>query len=350
MLKKFKLKIEESNDLKLKTVYELLVSIDLLVKTYKEEKTDNKRSILLDVFGLLQALFVGVDALYEFSYLLADNKYFININQNEILHELKFIRNDVVGHPISRKYQNNQIGFNQLNLETLKRDELSYKTYIKTGMKVALLGERKVDLYLLIDEYLETVNLILTNLDIYLKDTIKPSLINLTYNLYLNYSYKNISNDTIKLIEEEFKIANLKMDNRFIWRLELIDLAFNWKSKDLETIKLIEYITRLQLLKLHQMSADLFNKTTNLTYPKVTGILKVFYKETRKNEAAIIPLLETINDAKEPFFRKNLEELYLYYQDKRSLKLLDLIKNETDERIIYLIGSTLKRYRPLQNK
>ncbi len=346
MLKKFEEKIVESKNIKLKIVYQTLLSIDSLVKTYQEEKSQNQRSILLDVFGLLQALFVGIDALYEFSYLLASNKYFININQNDTLHELKFIRNDVVGHPIKRKYQNNQIGFNELNYQTLKRDYLSYKTYLQIGNQINLIGEREVDLYFLIDEYLKTVDLILTNLDNFINITIQPSLLSLTYDQYFHNFDKNTLKGSLKMIEEEFYKVNQKLDNRFIWRLELINLLLDWESKDLLVVKLIDYITKLQLLKLHEMSADLFDKSPKLSYPKVSGLLKVFYKETRKNEDKVIPLLESIHDSRQPFFKKNLEEMYLYYQDQRSIKLLDLIKNETDERKIYLLGSTLKRYRP----
>src|SRR5690606_7520604 len=76
---------------------------DMLLEFKRRESTD-QASILLDVFGLMQSLFVGIDALYQLSFSVTKYKYHININQNKNLRMLKYLRNDVVGHPTNRNY------------------------------------------------------------------------------------------------------------------------------------------------------------------------------------------------------------------------------------------------------
>jgi hypothetical protein len=55
-------------------------------------------------FNASHSLSVAIDSLYEISYSLFDNKHYVNINQNKTLHEIKYVRNDVVGHPGNRVY------------------------------------------------------------------------------------------------------------------------------------------------------------------------------------------------------------------------------------------------------
>jgi len=69
---------------------------DTIDKEYSEEEA------CLRLYGLLQALFVSIDAIYSLSISLTNSKNFININDNKTLRELKYIRNDVVGHPTNR--------------------------------------------------------------------------------------------------------------------------------------------------------------------------------------------------------------------------------------------------------
>lgn len=58
--------------------------------------------VILRLYGLLQALFVCIDSLYTLTFKITGTKNFININDNKALRELKYIRNDVVGHPTNR--------------------------------------------------------------------------------------------------------------------------------------------------------------------------------------------------------------------------------------------------------
>src|SRR5690606_13891944 len=79
--------------------------VDAMIEDFKLREGISRADILLDVFGLLQGLFVGIDAMYQLSFTTTKYKYHININMNKNLKELKYLRNDVVGHPTNRNYE-----------------------------------------------------------------------------------------------------------------------------------------------------------------------------------------------------------------------------------------------------
>ncbi|MFH0767675.1 MAG: hypothetical protein V1920_06250, partial [Bacillota bacterium] len=116
----------------------MLEHVDLMIDRYQKEKQTEQGAILLDVFGLLQGFFVAIDALYDLAIGLTQYKYHVNINANSALHELKFIRNDIVGHPTHRTYDDGATGFSILSMENLSKESLTYKTYIyeKNKMEV----------------------------------------------------------------------------------------------------------------------------------------------------------------------------------------------------------------------
>ena len=90
-------KVDIKSNLYVESSLSVLHQVKLISNHYLNSEDDSKEEILLSIYGILQTLFVGVDALYDYVRALTKNKYLININQNERLHELKFIRNDVVG-------------------------------------------------------------------------------------------------------------------------------------------------------------------------------------------------------------------------------------------------------------
>ena len=96
------------------------------IMAYFEKSKDGEApagECLSRVYALLQTLFVSIDALYSLNILLTRNKNNININQNRQLRELKYIRNDVVGHPVNRIFANDEVGFCVLK----KNDITDYK-------------------------------------------------------------------------------------------------------------------------------------------------------------------------------------------------------------------------------
>ncbi len=66
------------------------------------EKKYSTEELCIRTYGFLQAMFVSIDAIYSLSMSLTNSKNFVNINDNPTLRELKYIRNDVVGHPTNR--------------------------------------------------------------------------------------------------------------------------------------------------------------------------------------------------------------------------------------------------------
>lgn len=96
--------------------------------SYFEKSMDeafDSGEVILRLYGLLQALFVCIDSLYTLTFKITGTKNFININDNKALRELKYIRNDVVGHPTNR-IVDDKTEYAILNPDDIKKDEFTY--------------------------------------------------------------------------------------------------------------------------------------------------------------------------------------------------------------------------------
>ena len=62
-----------------------------------------------------------------------------------------------MGHPTSRLYSNNKMGFCRLNLDNLTKDKITYETYILDSKTLdsTLVETKEVSIYELIKAYLE---------------------------------------------------------------------------------------------------------------------------------------------------------------------------------------------------
>jgi len=150
--------------------------------------------IILRYYGLLQGLFVCIDSLYALSYSFTKSKSFININQNKKLRQLKYIRNDIVGHPANRVYSERELAYCMLNKKELDKRTLSY-TINFINKKVT---NKKVDLVdMLFDYYVEANNILITFLNIN-KERISISLIRkIPRNIFKKF-YKGASYTKVK--------------------------------------------------------------------------------------------------------------------------------------------------------
>lgn len=173
-------KIDKKSNLYIESSLSVLNQVKIISNYYLNSEDDSKEEVLLNIYGILQTLFVGVDALYDYVRALTKNKYLININQNERLHELKFIRNDVVGHPTSRLYSNNKMGFCRLNLDNLTKDKITYETYILDSKTLdsTLVETKEVSIYELIKAYLEEERVILNQVSLYLEKPYSQNIVN----------------------------------------------------------------------------------------------------------------------------------------------------------------------------
>lgn len=89
----------------------------------------------LKLYALLQSLFVSVDSLYALSISLTKSKNLININRNPVLRELKYIRNDVVGHPANRMFNSTTLAYCILDIESINKYEFSYNIFSGQGIE-----------------------------------------------------------------------------------------------------------------------------------------------------------------------------------------------------------------------
>jgi hypothetical protein len=321
----------------------MLEHVDLMIDRYMREKQVERGAILLDVFGLLQGFFVAIDALYDLSIGLTRYKYPININQNKTLHELKYIRNDIVGHPTHRTYPNGGMGFSILDTHQLSKEKMSYKTYIyeKNNLRI----ETK-DVYFepLIEQYKIEKLVVLNDIERYLKHDQATTDIPEKIAIY----HETLNIDSLKDIIESFKSVydvNGTSSHRFLWRANLLSKLSVWSENDIELKEVILYMTRYQVQKLYDMALDMENRRQKALYTPIPKLLHGFYKFVRKYEKIAYPLLKNLNDAGHPLHESDLEGLLSLNPNQDAYKLLQFFKAQTDSDHRFLIGSILKAYR-----
>lgn len=339
-----KLDIKNSHGYRAASSFVMLEDVDLMINRYLKEKQTDKGAILLDVFGLLQGLFVAIDALYDLAIGLTQYKYHVNINQNKALHELKYIRNDIVGHPTHRTYTDGGIGFSLIIQESISKEKLSYETYIyeKNSLEVKT---KEVLFEPLIEAYFDEKDIILANIFQYLKhEDTKTNIPENIYTLFETFDLnllQQIKSDFCK----EYQIEETN-SHRFLWRIGLLEKIILWDEEDSELKELVLYMGKLQASKLYDMALDLENRKSKDLYAPIPQIVHTFYKFIRKNEAVALKLLDNLHDFNHPFYHKDLLSLMALNPSKGALKLLRFLKEEKDEQKAFLIGSVLRSYRP----
>lgn len=334
---------ESSYGYRAKSAYDMLSHIDKMIASYEQDERLEQGEILLDVFGLLQGFFVGVDSLYDLAIGLTHYKYHININQNKVLHQLKFIRNDIVGHPTNRTYHKGSIGFSLLIPHSLTKDKMSYQTYVYHKNKLEVKTEDVV--------FKDMINAFVNEKEQLIKDIYQfvskqpknGKLLNDLLDLY----------DTMNLgLAEKIKSDFMKKfgldehsKHRFLWRIDLVFTLIKWFDQDDELDAFIVYMTRMQITKLYDMLCDIEDVRGKDLYTSLPDVLKGFYQFIRKNEDQAYPLLEHMHDLDHPHHHEALEHLMLLHPKKDAYKLLNFLKVQTSEEKVYLIGSMLKKYR-----
>ena len=125
---------KEKNYQILSALSALKTTNDIQASFLKEENNLDKGDYALRLYALLQALFVSIDSLYAMAYGLTKSRSFININANPDLRLLKYIRNDVVGHP-SNRIVSDDIDFCVLDDSSITKEEFNYYIYSKEEIK-----------------------------------------------------------------------------------------------------------------------------------------------------------------------------------------------------------------------
>ncbi len=312
------------------------------VQKYYSITLDREKEVsekLMTLYGLLQSLFVSIDALYELSYLLSGSKKFININQNEDLRILKHIRNDVVGHPANRNTRYKENAYCLLDKNTITNTNFTYFIYKKSEVE-----EKKVELIPLIEAYYgETNSLLKSLLNISNYALGNSHLILLIQNIVKKYPYTNYLSDLNKLYLEYLeKYKNKDIKNRFVWRYELIN-----KIEEFNKINIVDDLKQdvifLQLTKLYNIiSAKVYSFNSH------GNIIKSLYRFMRKN-------LDLYNDRiylcdmSHPYFKETLNIFISRAKDNERViyyfKLLEELFNLGESNLVYAYALPLKNFK-----
>jgi len=324
--------------------FSMLEHVDLMIDKYLTEDRVETGAVLLDVFGLLQGLFVAIDALYDLAIGLTRHKYHINVNANPILHELKYIRNDVVGHPTHRTYPNGGTGFSMIDTENMTKSHFQYKTYVfeRSQMEVK---SKSVYIKPLLEAYQQEKKQILKNIHNYLihKDE-KQQLSDRAYVFYQTLSKQELAkvkNHFIQIYETESTASH-----RFLWRIGLIEELLDWQEGDVELEQFLFYLTKVQAAKLYEIALNLENTKGLDAYTPIPKLLNTFYKFISKHESIAVDYLQSLHDLMHPMHQSDILALYALKPSQKATKLLDFLNQQTSESKVYLIGSALRNYRP----
>lgn len=329
-----------------RAAYGMLFHVDLMREAYFQHKRDDQGTLLLDVFGFLQALFVGIDALYDLSIGLTSFKYHVNVNKNDVLRELKFIRNDIVGHPTHRTYDDGGTGFSTIVPGALSKETLTYETYLYRKNRFDI-ERRSIDFKILSDQYQKEKDQIIKDLVRYMDRRAEPS--GLSEMVFRVFETLNI--DLLRQIVSGFQTTfglEEGSTNRFLWRAHLLEKAIFWKESDSTRREFILYAAKLQASKLYDILGDLENIKRESLYAPIPDVLSGFYRAMRKHEEKAYKLLGNIHDRSHPLFKRDAESLREMLLSNDSRVLLDWLLELEDPDHIFLIGSILRMYRPRQ--
>ncbi len=314
---------------------------------FKMENNLTSSDYILRLYALLQGLFVSIDALYAMAILLTKSKNFININNNKDLRQLKYIRNDVVGHPSNRKIHQEDIAFCILDNSSITLDSFSYHIYTKDGVtkkdisiKEILLSYYKESNELLDELYkLASKNKNKTELEFAISKVLDDYFFDKDYLASFERFYK---------VYLEFYPSAKKEQHRILWRYDLIVKLQEIKSNNQEEMDIYHYCIGLELIKIYELifqtkyKVDLLKST-----PKYIG---QFYRFLNKNKS-LYPYLDYIKDSDHPMFLNAIEQLKIEaFKNKLPciMHYLDMIiaafkENNLD--FVYALALPIKEYK-----
>nr|MDE5566148.1 hypothetical protein [Anaeroplasmataceae bacterium] len=206
----------------------------------------------LKLYAFLQSLFVSIDSLYALSFSLTKSKSFININKNQVLRELKYIRNDVVGHPANRMYNSTTLAYCILDVTSVSNTGFYYNIFSGQGVE-----SKYVDIPKIIESYYIESNALLIELHkVAVDEKMKSKYAKLaleTLDLYnMNGDYIKSLKDLKNLYLKNFPNAT-SSQHRFLWRMELIEALKEYQISDEEISDLKEYAIGIELIKIYQL-------------------------------------------------------------------------------------------------
>lgn len=324
-----------------------LETSSLIIDAYLvEEGSLNKEDYVLRLYALLQGLFVSVDSLYALSYALTGTKNFININNNTHLRNLKYVRNNVVGHPANRIYGSND-AYCILDSDRVTKNFFSYNIYTKESAKSVTIDSNE----LILSYYKEANNFLDELLSVSTKHAISSDIKMLITDV-LDHYYKNghYINELNKFIDKYKQIyPNAKKEqHRVIWRYELILKLDAISNNNTNLTEVIDYCIGLELNKMykHIFGKD-YKHRAEFGLPSM--ILSVYRFFNRNPEYR--PYIGHLTDHDDPLFFESLKAVYEGVSLKKMQGAMDYLgflitlymANQAD--MIYAIALPISEYR-----
>ena len=302
---------------------------------------------VLRLYALLQGLFVSVDSLYALAYSLTKSKSFININLNQNLRELKYIRNDVVGHPANRVLDSDGLAYCILDNESITPFEFSYYIYSKDDVT-----QKKVNINDILCAYYNECNTYLEQIKkIASSKRNQSELEKIAVKCFDCYQMKGDYLSVLNDLKEEYlrQYPNaLPNGHRVLWRIDLIKALEDYVSSDSDVLDLVKYSIGLEIIKiLELLSKDDYKISLDRRTPY---LLSNFYRFLNKNENMLL-YVNNILDIKNPLFRVSINHMLDYANKKRvvaPVKYLNLILdlyNKGEDSLVYALALPLKEYK-----
>ncbi|MGL4949522.1 MAG: hypothetical protein ACRC5M_03995 [Anaeroplasmataceae bacterium] len=298
---------------------------------------------LSQLFAVLQGLFVAIDSLYSLSYSVSNSKNFININQNQQLRELKYVRNDVVGHPTNRVYEDSKIGCCLLRKEDIQNGKFRYYVYFNNSV-----SSKDINCNDLIDAFYAESNKLLESLLKYDNKITSNVLLSMINDILKEYQKGLDIKESLDKLKIEYKktYTNNSDRHRFIWRIDLIKRLNDIYYDDECDNDFLDYATEYQIEKLF----DALNLETNFTpKTKLPKYISAIYRMFNNNDH-IIDSIKYLIDPTHPLFLSSFNELFSYAKSKsityaiKYLELIDKYYKKKDYEIVYCFTIVLKKY------
>lgn len=300
----------------------------------------------LKLYAFFQSLFVSIDSLYALSYSLTKSKSFININKNPVLRELKYIRNDVVGHPANRMFNSTTLAYCILDVSSVSNTGFYYKIFSGQGVE-----NKYVDIPKIVESYYMESNALLIELHkVAVDEKMKSKYAKLaleTLDLYnIKGNYMESLSSLKKLYLKNFPNAT-SSQHRFLWRMELIEALEEYSSLDEEILDLKEYAIGVELIKIYQLFSG---KEYALSLARRKPVLvSSFYRFIKKNKESI-SYLDKINDLKNPLILSSLNKLLELSIEKNvnaMTKYINFLKElyiAKEDALLYAFALPIKDY------
>ena len=325
----------------------LAVSNDIQEAYYMNYNVSNKKECILRLYALLQGLFVSIDSLYALSNAIAGGKSIININNNQYLRNLKYVRNEVVGHPSSKQFGYPKPAYCILDTDSVTMDTFKYGIYSYDGVKT-----KEIDINeLLISYYKEANNLLDELYQISIKhnetSVLKEYIKKVLDDYYRTGHYINSLNKFIDKYKEIYPNSK-REQHRIIWRYELILklAAIDNDNKDLN--ELVFYCIGLELNKMFKLiyGCD-YNHRADFQLPQTVISL---YRFLNRN-SDYVPYIEYLKDSDHPLYYESLKYVYEGVSLKKMEKAMDyigfllaLFKGEEHD-LLYALGLPITEYK-----